>query len=226
MPRATPLPPDERRAAIVAATLPLLVQHGRDVSTRQIAEAAGVAEGTIFRVFDTKEALIDATLEDVFDPTPTCEVLHAIDPGLDLETRLTAAVTALQRQLSAVFGLFHALRLSPRPAPEHVERQRRVEARINEAVIAVLAPDGDRLGTTVEQAAQLVRTLTFSVTHPMLSQLPHDQPELVVDLLLHGLRVDHRTGEHPLDRHPAQHLEHQHDQHHDDDRRTPCSSVS
>nr|WP_284286883.1 helix-turn-helix domain-containing protein [Angustibacter aerolatus] len=55
MPRATPLSPDERRRHLVDATLPLLVQHGRAVSTRQIARAAGVAEGTIFRVFDSKD---------------------------------------------------------------------------------------------------------------------------------------------------------------------------
>ncbi len=48
MSRATPLPLDERRAALIAATEPLLEQFGRDVSTRQIAEAACVAEGTIF----------------------------------------------------------------------------------------------------------------------------------------------------------------------------------
>ena len=84
MSRATPLPPDERRAALIAATEPLLEQFGREVSTRQIAEAAGVAEGTIFRAFPTKEALIDAVLEEVFDIQRTCDELAAIDPALPI----------------------------------------------------------------------------------------------------------------------------------------------
>ena len=70
-PRAPRLSPDERRAALVDATVPLLLEHGRAVTTRQIAEAAGIAEGTIFRVFATKEELVDAALDAAFDPQ-TC----------------------------------------------------------------------------------------------------------------------------------------------------------
>ena len=61
--RASAMPPDERRAAIVSATVPLLLEHGSAVSTRQIAEAAGIAEGTIFRVFPDKQAVIAASVE-------------------------------------------------------------------------------------------------------------------------------------------------------------------
>ncbi|HEX9549144.1 MAG TPA: helix-turn-helix domain-containing protein, partial [Acidimicrobiales bacterium] len=61
--RAAALPPDERRSMIVAATLPLLLAHGERVTSRQIAEAAGIAEGTIFRAFADKDELIATVLE-------------------------------------------------------------------------------------------------------------------------------------------------------------------
>ena len=54
--------PEDRRAALIAATVPLLHEHGLDVSTRKIAEAAGVAEGTIFGVFPDKHSLVVAAL--------------------------------------------------------------------------------------------------------------------------------------------------------------------
>ncbi|WP_300082285.1 helix-turn-helix domain-containing protein, partial [Propioniciclava sp.] len=62
MTRAPRMSADERRKALVDATLPLLREHGTDNSTRQIAEAAGIAEGTIFRAYDSKDDLIAACL--------------------------------------------------------------------------------------------------------------------------------------------------------------------
>ena len=55
-PRATAMSPDDRRRAIVAALVPLIVERGGEVSTREIAQAAGIAEGTIFRVFADKRS--------------------------------------------------------------------------------------------------------------------------------------------------------------------------
>ena len=50
------MPPSERRAAIIRDVLPTLVERGVTVTTRQLASAAGVSEGTLFNVFADKEA--------------------------------------------------------------------------------------------------------------------------------------------------------------------------
>ena len=65
---------------LVSATLRLLTDHGQGVTTRQIAEAAGVAEGTIFRAFPDKDSLIDAAIEAAFNPASLEVAIAAIDP--------------------------------------------------------------------------------------------------------------------------------------------------
>ena len=147
MTRAAPLPLDERRAALIAATEPLLERFGRDVSTRQIAEAAGVAEGTIFRAFATKDELIDAVIKDSFDMYRTCDELAEIDRDLNLEDRLTAAVAILQERLRRVFALFGSLRLQgEKPDHDSVRAKQQADnALVNNAIAALIKPDQDQL---------------------------------------------------------------------------------
>jgi AcrR family transcriptional regulator len=191
--RATPLPPDERRAALIAATEPLLEKFGREVSTRQIAEAANVAEGTIFRAFATKDALIDAVLEDVFDVQRTCDELHRIDLALDLESRMIAAVAVLQTRLRRMFALFHSMRLGPRPdQPDFRARQRQDNERLNAGIARLLEPDHDRLRVPPGEAANSLRAVSFALTHPLVGNDRHSRPEEIVDLVLHGITAEAR----------------------------------
>lgn len=86
--RARPMSREERRAAIAHATIPLLEQHGAQVSTRQIAIAAGVAEGTLFRAFDDKVELLTAAAERALDPTARVAEIDALPAAADLAAEL------------------------------------------------------------------------------------------------------------------------------------------
>jgi AcrR family transcriptional regulator len=87
---------EDRRAAIIAATIPLLRARGWSVTVKEVSAAAHVAEGTIFSVFQDKEELLLATLRTALDPAPVEEQLGRIDLSLPLEERLIQAVEILQ----------------------------------------------------------------------------------------------------------------------------------
>ena len=107
--------PDARRAAIVTATLPLLREKGRAVSTREIAKAAGVAEGTLFRAFDNKDEIITACVHEAFDNAGLLADLTAIDRALPLRDRLAVAVGVMQEHLKGIFTMMSVLQATGQP---------------------------------------------------------------------------------------------------------------
>jgi AcrR family transcriptional regulator len=193
--RARPLPPEERRAALVAATLPLVTRYGMKVTTRQIAEAAGVAEGTIFRVFPDKEALVQAAVAAVLDPLPLLAELGGVDTTLPLPERLVEVVRILQRRLTSVFNLLFALRMFG--PPNNPGDKRITNERILAAVAAVLEPDQDQFRLPVVEVARLIRLLTFSATHPTISDGTPLTAEQIASVVLNGVRRDPASGELP-----------------------------
>jgi AcrR family transcriptional regulator len=83
--------PDSRREAIVRAALPLVIEHGNAVTTRQIARAAGIGEGTVFRVFAGKEELLDACVMEALSPAHALDELALVSMDQPLVARLTEA---------------------------------------------------------------------------------------------------------------------------------------
>jgi AcrR family transcriptional regulator len=188
--RAAPMAREDRRAAVVAATLPLLREHGQAVTTRQIAEASGIGEGTIFRVFADKAELVDACLTAAFDQTDTVARFAAIDRALPLEAKLVEAVTVLQHRLRSVIELLLALGL-PRPPDEHARavdpRPGRGHDQLLEGLTGLLEPDRALLRGSPAETARVVRLLSFAASHPRITDGNPMTPQEIVTLLLHGV---------------------------------------
>ena len=169
---------------IVDAALPLILEHGERVTTRQIADAAGIAEGTIFRAFADKDDVIAAVVEKALDTTLLEEALAAIDLSLPFEKCLDAAIAAIQtrvidvwRLLSAVGPRFQANKTGPQPP--------------NPALVKLFEAHKDRLSVKPVEAAKRLRAVTLAVTHPLMNDAPMSSRD-VAKQFLYGVHA--RSG--------------------------------
>ncbi len=189
--RARPLSPEERRDKLVDTTLNLLREHGRAVTTRQIAEAAGVAEGTIFRVVESKEELVELAITRAFEPGALVHRIEEIDPHQPLHVRLVQLSSILQQRFRATFELMKKVGMVRPPdhvhdSPEAVELREYVHALME----GVIGTDRARLSVPPRDFLHRLRLLTFAGSHPHITDGQLLTPEEIVDTLLHGLLRD------------------------------------
>lgn len=199
--RAPAMSVDDRRAAIVAVAVPMLVEHGGTVTTSDIAAAAGIAEGTLFRAFRDKQALYSACLWAILESEAEVAQIERIDRSLPLTERLTEAVGAVsdyQNRLWAVMVALRSAGVDPRPHEnEHGQHSGPPKAmiRISGAVADLF--DADQLRVAPDLAARLLLGSVFSnrLQAEGMGDSGADLPELV-DLFLHGILRDttHNTG--------------------------------
>jgi AcrR family transcriptional regulator len=180
--RARPLAAGARRDMILAVVIPLIIKKGRDVTSKEIAEACGIAEGTIFRAFGDKETLLNAAIERFLDPGRVESNLRAISPELPLEVKIRSVFGLMVDRFSGVIHLYAALgRHGPPPRREESSRE------FVRIVQDLLAPNADQLRVPPETVAQYARIVAFSSALPVFSEtIPFSADELV-ELLIHGI---------------------------------------
>ncbi|WP_370973080.1 TetR/AcrR family transcriptional regulator [Amycolatopsis sp. cg9] len=187
---------EARRAMIVHAVLPLLIEHGANVTTSQIARAAGIGEGTIFRAFKDKDELFDACTAEALKPDHVLDAIAEIPIDQPLADRLVEAAEALGAHLErmgALMGALHASgRVRHRDPEQRLKDQRKTwkggrresMAAMRGAMVELFTPEKDRLRLPPEQLAGLFLTVLFGGRMAPDGDVP--TPRQVVDVFLHG----------------------------------------
>lgn len=206
--RAPAMSQEERRAAIVRTTIPLLLEHGGNVSTSQIAAAAGIAEGTVFRAFKDKQDLLLACMRAGMDSDEVVGRIEAIRLGGPIAERLTEGVQAVSSYLDRVWTVGQALRTSG-VGPEAMQRQMSGDdappepgpppelLRVVKAMGRLIDETTDNLRVQPDRAVRMLLSLVFTnrLQSADLGQPVQDPAELV-DLLLHGVVHTEDKGKH------------------------------
>ena len=174
---------EARQDMIIGVVIPLILEHGRDLTSKQIAEACGLAEGTIFRAFGDKESLITAAVDRYLDPLALRTGLRSIDPDLSLDDTLRAIFGLLRDRFSGVIRMMSALgRQGPPP---------RRERDANDFAVVIgelLAPHAEELRIAPEQVGHYARVIAFTTALPVFGDtIPFSTDELL-DLFAHGVR--------------------------------------
>lgn len=190
---------EDRRTAIVDAVLPLVVQRGELPSTREIAETAGIAEGTIYRVFADKTELLHAVAERAVRPPEAMErVVEEARALPDVRARIVRLAERSQERMREVQATMMALRPAMMAAFQESPRGAdapdgppaffaRAQEELLERLTAVFALEPAALRVPPALAASAFRALTFGSQHPGMAAAARLSPEQVADLLLHGI---------------------------------------
>jgi AcrR family transcriptional regulator len=190
---------EDRRKMIVHAVLPLLIEHGAAVTTSQIARAAGIGEGTIFRAFKDKDELFDACTLEALRPDHALDAIAEIPLDQPLEDRLVEAAEALGAHLERMGALMGALHASGRVRRRDGEQgakdrgalkggRRESMTAIREAMIELFEPEKDRLRLPAGQLASLFLAVLFGGRRIPHGEVPSARQ--VVEVFLHGALED------------------------------------
>ncbi len=162
---------DDTRSRIVASAIDLLNNKGRDaVTTRAVADAAGVQVPTLYRLFGDKQALLNAVAEYGFSTYLTQKMISRTgrDPVEDLRTGW---------DLHVAFGLSHPaiyLLMYAEPSPGVKFQATETSYHVLKEHIRRVAAVG-RLRFSEELAAQLFHAFGCGTVLTLLARAEEDR---------------------------------------------------
>lgn len=181
--RASPLSREERRATIIEATIPLLIEQGAAVNSKQIAQAAGVAVGTIYSVFEDKDELIKACVKQHFDAHTAVAAFEELAQLPSLEQRVDGIIRATQQRAAGIFALISLLDSEERKNTHW----RPDERAVHHACVHLLEPFSQLLRVPPQRAVQVIRSSAFSLANSFLAGGEVLSVEDIRDLVMHGI---------------------------------------
>lgn len=193
--------PDDRRRAIIDATVKLLLSKGADLSTKEIAHAAGVAEGTIFRAFETKDEAIHAAVCAAMQPDAALTQIAEL-PSQPLDERVEALLSVLVAEIRRTRALLVHLtgdRKHPTPghsAPGHSPQGHRsphpggihdARSRLSQATVDALTPYSGQLRVPPQTAGLMLSALALAESVALSPDGLSPDPETMANVVLHGI---------------------------------------
>lgn len=196
--RAKPLPPDDRRRAIIEAVIPLLLEKGSALTSREMAQAAGVSEGTIFSVFPDKPAVIIEAVKVTMDSAPFRAAIADVPRTASLEDQLESVAVILLERSERIGTLVGVLRTIQPTGPDKPAEAHRYVMESNAAILEALTELLDRhqecLRVKPDRAAVAFMGFVFANAHPLMAPDAKPGAAEIVDMLLHGIATPSREA--------------------------------
>lgn|GEM_PF-5130952 len=189
--RAKRLPRAKRRESIIAVAIPLLIKKGDSLVVAEVADAAKVAEATVFKVFPTRDSLIQACIQSVID---TDELQEQLLQGRgkapqDVNSELADISETLRNYFLSALSILRSIGSPKSQSLEVGTRQliEPVDSLIQEEFVLRFG-SADRTKFTRGFQMIFVGTIYSSATRE-LAGLDTPKTNELIQTLLHGINV-------------------------------------
>ncbi|MFN3713858.1 MAG: TetR/AcrR family transcriptional regulator [Alcanivoracaceae bacterium] len=186
---------DERRSRILKVAQDVFAEHGfRSADVKTIAERAGVGKATIYKFFDSKEALLLTIVEENLNQVRDIALKHLISNADPLQ-RLRDVCLGMARFLSANREFSRVLIQEAGEFAGDIQRKHLAIMEqylpLAEAFFSELRRDGYFTALPTRDTVQLMVNLLIGATYTwaLTGEGDLEQQSLrYMDVLIHGLR--------------------------------------